>query len=431
MQDTTSKSERRERRLIDKPEWLSRFEQRLASKIRVHPNLLSATKLLLAPLLLLALRQLALLPGGPALVVSLFIAFGLLDYLDGVVARGRGLETSFGRVFDRVTDYPLLIGLSYFCLDVLPAALVVTKIVIDLLLLALYLAGRGSTQNRLRTAMSYTTLLALLALSQGWLPQLIKPVAVTSLLIANISFSAIVALYNLDVLQKRFIADGLSLANLLCGAVSMWLSSRGLFPLALLMMLCGATFDGFDGAAARRWGGTRWGVYSDDVADAVNFAIAPAVALYFAIGGYQGALIGTVFAAFTVGRLVFFTLNKDSADPDYFNGAPSPVGAFITMCAIILFGDHTALVGLLVGVACAQMVGFDSAHRHLGRALAKHRRKLLLGLPALLTVFAIAGALWGAIGATAVLLTLCLGYALLPIARSFVEVAKSYGQAGT
>ncbi len=43
----------------------------------------------------------------------------------------------------------------------------------------------------------------------------------------------------------------------------------------------GCLFDGFDGAAARKWGGTRFGVYSDDIADGVNYGIAPGFALFF------------------------------------------------------------------------------------------------------------------------------------------------------
>ena len=156
--------------MIKRPAWLARFERRLGRAIPVHPNVISAAKLFaVAPALLLALQQIAILPGGALTVTVLFGLFGLLDYLDGVVARERELESGFGRIFDRVTDYPLLIGLSYFCIEVVPVPLLVLKVAVDLGLLGLFILGFGGTQNRLRTAMSYSALLSLLALSQGWL----------------------------------------------------------------------------------------------------------------------------------------------------------------------------------------------------------------------------------------------------------------------
>ena len=101
-------------------------------------------------------------------------------------------------------------------------------------------------------------------------------------------------------------------------------------------------FDGFDGAAARKFGGTRWGVYSDDVADAVNYGIAPGVALYFVLGGIQGWVVGAFYGLFTISRLVFFTLNKKYSDPEYFSGVPSTMGALVVLCSILLFENQLA-----------------------------------------------------------------------------------------
>ncbi|MEQ9321120.1 MAG: CDP-alcohol phosphatidyltransferase family protein [Polyangiaceae bacterium] len=183
--------------MIKRPQWLARLERRVGRAVPVHPNLISASKLfVVAPALLLALQQIAILPGGAAAVTLLFLLFGLLDYLDGVVARERDLESGFGRVFDRVTDYPLLIGLSYFCLEVVPVPLLALKIAVDVGLLALFVLGFGGTQNRLRTAMSYSALLSLLALSQGWLDGWLDARFVTALIAINVAFSLVVAFYN-------------------------------------------------------------------------------------------------------------------------------------------------------------------------------------------------------------------------------------------
>ena len=53
-------------------------------------------------------------------------------------------------MFDRVTDYPLLIGASLFCSDVVPMELVAVKIAVDLLLLALFAlaAARSADEGR-------------------------------------------------------------------------------------------------------------------------------------------------------------------------------------------------------------------------------------------------------------------------------------------
>jgi CDP-diacylglycerol--serine O-phosphatidyltransferase len=418
-------SARKTRRLVPKPACLARFEKQLAERVPFHPNVISAFKLLvIAPALLLSLEQTGAW-GGAWLISLLFLAFGALDYLDGVVARERGLATRFGRIFDRVTDYPLIIGLSYFCVDVLPLSLVALKVAVDLLLLVLYSLGRGSTENRLRTATSYTALFGLLALSQGWAPALVTPSVLVFLLIANIAFSATVALYNLDVLQKRFIADLLSLGNLCCGVLAMVAASRGRFEVSLLLLILGAGFDGVDGAAARRWGSTRWGVYSDDVADAVNFAIAPGVLVYFALGGAQGVVVGSFYALFTLSRLVFFTLNKADADPNYFSGVPSTVGGLITTSAVILFEGQPSLIGLMVGIACAQMVSFSTYYRHIGRVLAQHRR-LLLSSPLGLIPLGLGAVFFGVRGAVAVVFVFSVAYGMLPMARSFARAGRAY-----
>lgn len=415
---------RRERAMITRPAWLQKFESRVARRVPLPPNVLSGLKLILVtPALLWVLSQASLeAPGfALALALALFAAFALLDYLDGLVAREKNLATGFGRVFDRVTDYPLLLGVSYFCKDVVPPELVIAKVVFDVALLLLFVMGRGSTQNRLRTALSYATLLGLMLSSQGWASTLISPATVRHLLSVNIAFTAIVMLYNLNLLQKRHVANLLSMGNLACGLLGIVAAWQGAPLVSLLLLIAGVTLDGFDGVAARRWGSTSWGVYADDVADGVNFALAPAAVLGFAVGGVSGVLMGVLFAVCTIGRLVYFTLDHGKADGRYFSGVPSSVGALIVLCAAILFPEQPEVMGLLVGVACMQMVSFATAYRHLGRLLAD-RPHLLWGPPA---VGALLAASWWAFGVAAPvagLLLLALGYTLQPPLRAFSRV---------
>lgn len=223
---------------------------------------------------------------------------------------------------------------------------------------------------------------------------------------------------------KRFIADALSSLNLLCGVASIFAASQMRFDLSLMFLLIGILFDGLDGAAARRWGGTRIGVYADDVADGVNYGIAPGVALFFALGaGVEGAAIGIFFVLFTLSRLVFFTLNKDNADPRYFNGVPSPVGGLITLCAVLLFAQHTALMGLFVGIVCAMMVSYDVLYKHLGRALQRHANMLPTIAASALGLLIAGMVLWGVQGSAAVLLVAGLAYGFLPMFTRWRELA--------
>lgn len=225
-------------------------------------------------------------------------------------------------------------------------------------------------------------------------------------------------------LPRRNIANLLSLANLACGVIAIALAWHSEFALALLASLIGAAFDGVDGAAARRFGSTRIGVLADDVADAVNFAFAPAVALWVGIGGGAGLAVGAAYAVFTLGRLVYFTLRKGASDPAYFDGAPSTVGSVIVLSTLALFPEQPGLVGALAGVAIAQMVSFSTAYRHVGRWLAGHRRALLLLAPAALGLV-IAGARLGPQVPAAVLLSLCVAYGFQPVVRAFRGVLSA------
>lgn len=412
-----------ERRLVHKPRWLIDFEAALARAVPVHPHLLSAAKLIvLTPLFYLGLSETVPELASPWVILPAFAVFAALDYLDGVVARGRGLESGFGRVFDRVTDYPVLLLFAAYAYASVPRLPLVLKLGCDVLLLLLFVLGRGSTENRLRTTLSYTALVGLLFVSRGWLPEVFSVQLVSGLLWLGAGFSALVALYNLRILQKRFIADGLSALNLGCGVWSIVLASHGQFVASLALLIVGAAFDGFDGAAARRWGGTRFGVYSDDIADGVNYGIAPGAAVFFAVGGWEGAVIGAAYTLFTLGRLVFFTLNKAGSDPNYFAGVPSTSGGLITLCAVILFRESPLVLGVLVGVAVSLMVSFSSQYRHPGRAAGKHPRRAALVVPLGLGALLAGAKLGGPEGAAALLLGLNLVYGFWPVVRSFRRV---------
>jgi CDP-diacylglycerol---serine O-phosphatidyltransferase len=371
-----------------------------------------------------------------SLILWGFVLFLLCDFLK----KSRSLAIysqnqsenhyTYNQSIDRVSDFPLTLIAAYTASSYLNPWILWSKIALDACTLLLSTLGRGPERTKLRSTLSETLLFALLCLSVGWAGKLITISSVSILLGIHIAFNTLVLTSQLGLLQKRFIADTLSFSNLLCGCASMYTAQQHNFDASLLYLLLGATFDGFDGAAARKFGGTAWGVYSDDIADGVNYGLAPGFALYILLGGNEGLIIGVFYAIFTISRLVFFTLNKEAVDPNYFSGIPSPVGGMIVMSAIVLFVNQTTWVCFLVGIACTQMVSFSTYYRHLGRAMS-HDRKALFGAPAGLLFFIFSAGFWGVKGAAVVILSGALLYGFLPSMLSFIYVIKAFFQLRT
>jgi CDP-diacylglycerol--serine O-phosphatidyltransferase len=425
--------------------WFDVLERNVGRAIPLHPHVLSLVKLVvITPAF--AFTALAAPQARSPAPVALFFAFLAFDVVDGVVARARGLESKIGRVLDRVTDVPMLavIGWLAFTHDVAAQELILAKVALDALAgIASLIKGRV-VDDRVRVVVSDVTALALLVsavfppitvvtpsipgevVTMGAHPFLTREL-LDAMLAVNIAFSAVVGLYNAGFLQKRFIADALSGCNALCGVASIWFATQQRPEACLLLLLVGAGFDGLDGAAARRWGGTKFGVFSDDIADAINYAIAPGVALAFALAGVGGVVVGVAYSLLTISRLVFFTLNKGAGDPAFFAGVPSTIGGIVALCALILFRDDRAIVGLLVGVAVVLMVSFDSAYRHLGRVLfALPRGRAVLAFVAG-AVLVVGGIVMNPRVPVAIVLALSLSYGFLPQLARFRAVLARKG----
>lgn len=109
---------------------------------------------------------------------------------------------------------------------------------------------------------------------------------------------------------RRHLADLLSAGNAFFGVASCFFALQGRADVSLVLLMAGAVCDGLDGAAARRFGGTRFGVLADDVADAISCGVAPAIAVAVVTSGVEGTAVGVVYGALTIARLAFFTLRK-------------------------------------------------------------------------------------------------------------------------
>ena len=333
---------------------------------------------------------------------------------------------------NRFCDLPLNIFLTYSLLLFTPKNLHLSatfmyllwsRVALDAMSSLMMYLGRGPRKTRLRTMTSELSTYALIALCLGLNPKLINIDNTTLLVSFQVTFSALVLAYQLRLLQKRFIADTLSGLNFVCGLVSIYYSLELQFGTSLLFLLLGGAFDGFDGAAARKFGGTKFGVYSDDIADGMNYGIAPAFAVYALMGGIEGLIIGAFYATFTICRLVYFTLNKDQGDPNYFAGIPSPVGGMIVMSSVVLFTDKPLWVSFLVGVSSTLMVSFKTPYVHIFRGLSwrteGRKRRALIGAPLFLATFVILTMFWGIKGAASVILSGACAYGFIPSFLSF------------
>src|SRR3712207_8035406 len=66
------------------------------------PNLLTLLRILLVPVLVVALTE--EIPNGSAIAAAVFVVAALTDGLDGYIARSRQAITTFGKVMDPVAD---------------------------------------------------------------------------------------------------------------------------------------------------------------------------------------------------------------------------------------------------------------------------------------------------------------------------------------
>ena len=129
-------------------------------------------------------------------------------------------------------------------------------------------------------------------------------------------------------MNKRIIPNTITSCNLLCGAVAVYLATKGVFVWAFVFVLAGAFFDFFDGLSARLLKApSPIGVEMDSLADNITFGLAPAMMLFCYLLPLLGwwAAIALVMAALAALRLAKF--NVDDRQHDSFIGLATPANA--------------------------------------------------------------------------------------------------------
>lgn len=155
------------------------------------PNLLTVLRIMLVPVLVVAL--LGNTPAGDVLAAVVFALASLTDFVDGYLARSRGSVTTFGKLMDPLADKLLVVG-ALLCLVSLHrlegwVAMVIIARELAVTVLRAGAAGHGtiiaaSLLGKLKTCLQIAAILAVIAVHESslWVSLLVyAAVAVTVL----------------------------------------------------------------------------------------------------------------------------------------------------------------------------------------------------------------------------------------------------------
>jgi CDP-diacylglycerol--serine O-phosphatidyltransferase len=139
---------------------------------------------------------------------------------------------------------------------------------------------------------------------------------------------------------KFGLVQACTLSSLLLGMTAIFLAINGFDPRwgALCLLAC-ITFDGLDGALARKFGvASPFGVQMDSLGDMTSFGIAAPVVIYSALNGQVATplLIGAcaLVAACAAVRLARF--NVSPKDGRFFCGVPTTMAATVLALSVLL-----------------------------------------------------------------------------------------------
>ena len=142
-----------------------------------------------------------------------------------------------------------------------------------------------------------------------------------------------------------FLPNTLTCCNLICGCMAAGAAFHAHYVWALIMIICGAVFDFFDGMVARALGvSSPIGKELDSLADVVTFGVAPSAMLFQLYGSVQYPevlqpiqsyvpYVAFIMAAFSALRLAKF--NLDQRQTSSFIGLPTPANALFWASLIV------------------------------------------------------------------------------------------------
>ncbi|MEU1012061.1 CDP-diacylglycerol--serine O-phosphatidyltransferase [Streptomyces sp. NPDC005890] len=167
------------------------------------------------------------------------------------------------------------------------------------------------------------------------------------------------------------IADTLTLGNATCGFMAVYFTTTGILiphlsgddagmarnsaATAVILMLCAAVFDLFDGLVARKLRSSPMGAELDNLSDLISFGLAPAyfVLVYGMVArdahervAAVGAIVVLLAVVLRLARFSCVTM-KDGM----FQGMPSPFGALTVVSIVLLELPFVATLLAILGTA--------------------------------------------------------------------------------
>lgn len=115
----------------------------------------------------------------------------------------------------------------------------------------------------------------------------------------------------------------------------------------VVLLLCAATCDLFDGLVARRFGGSKLGAELDNLADVISFGFAPAFFIFVWAGADANSPLVLASAALVLVAVVVRLARFASvpATEGRFTGMPCPLGAMSVLTIVLL--DPPMVPGLI------------------------------------------------------------------------------------
>jgi CDP-diacylglycerol--glycerol-3-phosphate 3-phosphatidyltransferase len=155
------------------------------------PNLLTVARIMLVPVLVVAL--LGNTPSGDVLAAVVFALASLTDFVDGYLARARGSITNFGKLMDPLADKLLIVAalislVSLHRLAAWVAMVIITReLAVTVLRMGATQAGvvmAASMFGKVKTCLQIATILAVIAVHDqpAWVSLLIYATVLVTVL---------------------------------------------------------------------------------------------------------------------------------------------------------------------------------------------------------------------------------------------------------
>ncbi|MFC1819674.1 CDP-alcohol phosphatidyltransferase family protein [Thermodesulfobacteriota bacterium] len=329
--------------------------------------------------------------------ILLFTISAVLDGVDGLIARRCDQITPLGEeldpLCDKLTYLPPIIFFAYRGLMNVPAVYVFLIIEASGQFLVRYIIKRftkfsvaANNFGKIKAVLCFALIIYCALLEGGYrIPELSEQILYTCIVL-SISSSVF------KLIANRFYADILSILNLSCGVIGIFLVFQGRYVYTAIAILAGQIFDLLDGRMAEKHGGTKFGPWFDDIADLVSFGACPG--LLILLKGNMGlpSFIFGILYFLAIGFRLWRYLARDKHDNTLplgmFNGLPSPAGAMVALGAC-LFWENFWIIWTIILLTSFLLVS-HIRFVHFGRVILKRIPRPLIIVFGFIIVFIIA-----------------------------------------